>query len=240
MPGKKILSEGKNVYKDNVFDWQEWSTQRMVSPEEIEDRIESMNLVGRTIEDVRLVGYSYWHSKDWIEETAYGLLSEDMDEAERQEKSEYNNISEDLTYERYVVIDDPFLIKFTDGNVFEIELLQVPEYKFSMNCIPWNISPGKCSSNNVDASIVFSPALGKEIVEVEVAKDYVDADPMTCEKFDEAGTKREIVTHIVLWLENGVGICVGGFVDYCEVLCINRKGEVLPIPFGELRKALRN
>ena len=59
-------------------------------------------------------------------------------------------------------------------------------------------------------------------------------------EFDETGTTREIVTRIVLWLDNGLGVCISGWIDYCDVACINRDNEALPITFGELKTGLHN
>ena len=57
---------------------------------------------------------------------------------------------------------------------------------------------------------------------------------------DEAGTTREIVTRMVLWLDNDIGVCISGWIDYCDVACINRNDETLPITFGELKAGLHN
>ena len=236
---KTIYSQGKNQYKDNTFCSQEWSAPIMVSPTEIEERISEMKLVGRTLSAVRIMGLSFWHTEDWIEDAAYNELPADMPEEERQEKSNYANVSDDLEFARFAHIDEPFLIKFTDGDVFEIDTPQTPEYRFSLNCVPWNIHTNT-RINNVDAMILFAPALNQKIVEVEITKEVIDKDPILRCDFDEQGSTREIVTRIVLWLENDIGICVSGWIDYCDVACIDRSNEALPILFGELKTALNN
>ena len=232
---KTIYSEGKNQFKDNRFSSCEWSAPIMVSPSEIEDRIAGMQLVGRTITGVRILGYSYFHTQDWIEERAYNSLPDEMPRAEKLKYSDYDNISDDLEFNRCAYIDEPFCLQFADGDTFEIDTPQEPEYSFSMNCIPWSVQGDE---NNVDAAILFAPILNKKIVEVEIAKDMIEKNPMTMWTFDEEGTQREVVSRIVLWLEDGIGICVKGWSDYCEVACINRSNEVIPISFGELKKAL--
>jgi hypothetical protein len=162
-----------------------------------------------------------------------------MSEDEKQLKSDYANISDDLILARFAHIDEPFLIKFSDGDVFEIDTPQTPEYRFSMNCIPWDIKTNT-RTNNLDATILFAPFLNKKIVEVEITKEHVDKDPMLHHEFDEAGTTREIVTRMVLWLDNDIGVCISGWIDYCDVACINRDDEALPITFGELKTGLHN
>ena len=236
---KTILSNGKNQFENNVFDSREWSAPIIVSSNEIENRLQSMNLVGRTIKDVRIMGLSYLHVEDWLEESMYNSLPEEMPDEERQLKSEYKNISDELILARLTRIDEPFLIKFADGDIFEIDTPQTPEYRFSMNCIPWDIKTNT-RINNVDARILFAPFLNRRIVEVEVTKKHTDTDPMFLRKFDDEGTTHEIVIRIVLWLDNDIGICISGWFDYCDIACIDRNNELLPITFGELKPGLKN
>ena len=105
---KTVLSDGKNQFEDNMFNSREWSAPIMVSPNEIEERIRGMNLVGREIEGVRIMGLSYWHTEDWIEDSAYNAFPEDMSEEEKQLKSDYANISDDLMLARFAHVDEPF------------------------------------------------------------------------------------------------------------------------------------
>ena len=164
---KTQYSQGKKRFKNNTFSSQEWSAPTMVSPNEIESLIASMQLVGRTIKGLRIIGLSYFHTKDWIEEHAYNSLPEDMPEEKKQEYSNFDRISESLEFIRYVHIDEPFLIKFTDENTFEIDTPQAPGYRISMNCLPWDIQG---STNNIDVSILFAPVLNQKIIEVEITK----------------------------------------------------------------------
>ena len=235
---KTMRSKGRDRYSDHTLDLREWSAPFMVSPKEIEVRLRSMDLVGRTVEAVRIMGHSLWHAEHWLEEDMYRSLPDDMPEEEKQIKSDYANISDELVLARYAHVDEPFQIRFADGDTFEIVTPQEPEYRFSLNCIPWDVRPER--ESNVDASVLFSPFLKQRIAEVEVTREYTDTDPMLRTKFDEKGTRREIVIRIMLWLENGVGVCVSGWFDYCDVACIGRNNEVTPITFGELKCALHN
>lgn len=239
MINESIASRGKNEFKNYTFSASEWSAPTMVSAEEIKKRINGFDLVGRKIEDLRMIGLSYFLRRDWIENAAYNALPDDMDEEERQAKSDYDNISSELKLSRSSQIDEPFLIRFEDGDVFEIDTPQVPEYRFSMNCIPWFINAGT-NTPNVKANILFKPCIGRKIVEVAVDTYISDIDPMFGSTFDEFGTKHEMVSRIVIWLEGDIGISISGWVDFCEVACIDRNNAVLPIAFGELKPALFN
>lgn len=236
---KTIWSNGKNQFINNTFDSHEWSAPIMVSTNEIEERIRPMNLIGRQIESVRVMGLSFWHTEDCIEDCAYNSLPEELSEEKKQFQSDYANISDDLMLARAALIDEPFLIKFADGDSFEIDTPQTPEYRFSLNCIPRNIKTNN-RINNLDAVVLFSPVLNRKIVEVEIAKECVNRDQLCQSKFDEEGSTREIVDRIVLWLDNGIGLCISGWLDYCYVTCIDRENEALPISFGELKSALHN
>lgn len=234
-----IISGGKNEFKDYTFSSSEWSAPTMVSTEEIKDRINSFDLVGRKIKELRTIGLSYFHTRKWIEGSAYEALPDDLSEEERQLKSNYDNISPALEFSRHSKIDEPLLIKFDDGDVFEIDTPQEPKYRFSMNCIPWFINAGT-NVPNVKANILFEPCIGKKIVEVAVDTYVSDTDPVFRCLFDDLGTKREMVSRIVLWLEGGIGLSISGCLDYCGVTCIDRSNKALPITFGELKPALFN
>ncbi len=239
MINETIIGNGKNEFKDYTFSSSEWSAPTMVSAEEIKNRLNSFNLIGRRIKDLRMIGLSYFLTRNWIEDAAYNALPDEMPEAERQLKSNYDNISSALKLSRYSQIDEPLLVKFEDDDIFEIDTPQQPEYRFSMNCIPWFIEAGT-NVPNVEANILLAPCIGKKIVDVAVDTYISDTDPMFDCPFDDLGTKREMVSRIVLWLEGDIGLSISGWLDYCEVACIDRSNDTLPITFKELKPALFN
>lgn len=239
MINETIISSGKNEFKDYTFSSSEWSAPTMVSAEEIKNRLNSFNLIGRRIKDLRMIGLSYFLTRNWIEDAAYNALTDEMPEEERQLKSNYDNISSALKLSRYAQIDEPLLVKFEDDDIFEIDTPQEPEYRFSMNCIPWFIEAGT-NVPNVEANILLAPCIGKKIVEVAVDTYISDTDPMFDCPFDDLGTKREMVSRIVLWLEGDLGLSIRGWLDYCEVACVDRNNHSLPITFEELKPALFN
>lgn len=234
-----VYSKGKDNFENYKFSSKEWSAPTTVSPEEIKNRLNSFNLVGRKIKELRLIGLSYFLTRDWIENSAYNALSKDMPEEERQIKSQYHNINPNLQLSRYSQIDEPVLIKFEDDDIFEIDTPCEPKFRFSMNCIPWFIDAGT-NSPNVEANILFKPCIGKKIVEVAVDTYVSDEHPMYHQPIDENKTKYEMVSRIVLWLEGDIGISISGWVDYCEVACIDRNNNTLQITFEELKPALFN
>ena len=243
-----LISNGNNEFEDNTFSSKKWSAPTIVSVDEIRERINGFNLIGRKIKDIRFIGLCYNLTRDWIEERAYSSL-ENLPEEILQEKSNYVNIEPNTRYVRFAEIDEPLLIKFEDetdsqsifydGDTFEIDTPQQPEFRMSMNCIPWGINAGT-NSRNVAAKLLFAPCIGQQIRSIEVNTYITDVDPMFHMPFDEEHSKRELVSDITIWLDNELGICIEGWIDFCHVCCIDKNREIIGISFAELSKALYN
>lgn len=231
---KIIYSSGRNQFKDNTFSWHEWSAPFVISPDEIRTRLDAMSLVGRRVKNLRLMGVCDNYTEYWLEEKAYCALPDDMPKEERQRLSDYENISDSLLLSRSAIISDPFLIRFEDGDIFEICTGQAPEYRFGMNNVPWDIKPGWWCEN-VDAEVLFEAFLGKRIVDVELIIVNKETDSTSD---DEIGS---YVSRIVLWLEGDIGIRISdGWFDWCEISCIDRSNNALKITYGELKRGLHN
>ena len=238
MISNTIYSKGRDNFKEYTFSAREWSAPTMVSPTEIRERIDSFALCGRKIKRMRLIGLSYFHTRDWVEEAAYRQV-EHLPEEERQRRSNYPTIDPAMQFSRYAQIDEPILIEFEDGDVFEIDTPQDPEFRMSMNCIPWWINAGT-NQPNIEADILFSPCIGQEVVSVEVNTRTTDKDPMFFCSFDEPPYQRVLVSNITLRLGNGLGLQISPDIDYCEVVCVDASNEWVKISFSELKDALFN
>lgn len=231
-------SDGKDDFKDYTFSVQEWSAPTVVSPEELKQRLFSLNLEGRRIRRMKMIGLIYNLTRNWIEEGAYNHL-EKLDEQERQYQSDYEHIDPSIELYRYAEIDEPFLLEFEDGDVLEIDTPQQPEFRVSMNCIPWEIKAGT-NNPNAEADILFASCIGEKIKSVEVKSYTTDQDPMFRGYFDENHSIRELISGLVLWLENGQGLLFEGWIDYCHVSLIDEAGDNIPIAFGDLKPGLFN
>ena len=216
-----------DIFTNYTFSGKEWSAPTLNYATEIKKELEKMQLVGRQIKKMKMIGLSYYLTRDWIESAAYNILSH-LPEDERQDMSNYKNISPDMEFSRYSEIDEPFLIEFEDGDVFEIDTPQDPCYRFSMNRIPWHVNAGT-NLPNADANKLFSVCIGKKIEEIEV-----------CEYTDGYEAEKGFASRIVFWLENGIGLCIHPVFDYCRVSCINKNNEDVLITFKELKDALFN
>lgn len=228
-------SNGTDNYKHNEFSSEEWSAPIMVSPYEMKRQIASYNLVGRKVSDIRVFGHCFNLTRDWIEEWAYIHYSE-LSEEERQLKSEYTSIDEELLYDRWTEMDTPLLIQFEDGDTFEIDVPQVPELSMSMNCIPFWISD---DGANVDASKLFAPSIGGTIVDVLLNTYMSNKDPMFDEPFDD-NAERELFKDLIIVFDNGSRLVICGQIDFLNVYCCGEDNEAMTIPFKELKEALLN
>jgi hypothetical protein len=238
MLSETLYSSGKNNFKDNTFSSREWSAPTMISPEEIRRQIDSFNLCGRKVKHMRMIGLSCFHTRNWVEEAAFRQL-ESLPDDERHRKSNYASIDPEMQFIRCAEVDEPLLIEFEDGDAFEIETPQEPEFCMSMNCIPWWIGAG-VNQPNVNADILFSPCIGQTVASVEVNTYTSERDPMLCEAFTEFPYQRELVSNITLRFENGIGLRVGACFDYCKVKCVDPAGEYMEISFSDLKQALFN
>lgn len=235
-----------NLYENGVFAGEQWPAPEEASVSHIKDMLAKCKLEGRRIKRVKLIGLDYDLTPTWVENTAYSFYSEETEE-ERQKLSEYDNIDPNITFARSAEIDEPLLIEFEDGDVFEIDTPFENIFRFDMNTIPWEIKAGT-NLPNVDANVLFAPALGRRIVSVEVTTCIVEENSVSYLRLmnqfsspDQIYQPGEQVDEILLWLEGDIGICITGFFDYCHVSLFDKNtGYALSIPFGELKPALNN
>lgn len=238
MISNTVYSSGSNNFKNFIFSGNEWSAPRMASPVEIQKLIDSFSLCGRKLSRLRLIGHSYPHAREWVENAAYSRLR-DLPDDERERQSNYRFIDPELQFPRFAQIDDPLLIEFEDDDVFEIDAVQESEFRMSMNCIPWWINT-ESNPPNADAQMLFSPCIDQTIKAVEVHTYKTKKDPMYFVEFDEPPYERELVSYITLRFENGIGLRIGADIDYCIVECVDYRDEIIGISFSELRRALFN
>ena len=142
MISETLYTKGNNEFENGFFSACEWSAPYIVSPDEIRELVSSFNLEGRKIKEIRIIGLAYNLRREWIEDRAYTNLDDkELTEEEKQNQSEYENIDPELQIARFAEIDEPLLVAFEDGDVFEIDIPQEPEYRLSMNCMSIFFAP---------------------------------------------------------------------------------------------------
>ena len=194
------------------YTWKEWSktAKTLSSGEETKDYFASLPLAGKTIKNIRILGFDYFHDETY------------MNGNENPDEFFYPTY---LKGKRISRLDEPFIIEFTDGQQIEIEAdSTINEIKIAFNEIPDNAEPS-VNHNNIDGKIIFSSCLGKSITAVKFLskrpKEYIPAILFVLND----GTQ----INIECWLDYfDVWLSKEGDTD-----------EVLPISWGELKKTLR-
>ncbi len=205
--------------------------------EEISRTIDGFSLCGRTIRRFKAVGYCYNLKQDAISGYFQHRLEALFSHEEAVEKTrDFDLLNPKLLYPRWIESDEHLLIEFDDGDVLEVDTPFDGEYLLSMNAIPWD-TPSSCNGNNADADVVFSPLRGLKISSVEINRRTVK-ETDAC--YAENDKDRVIVESVVLRCENGLGLRMCPWVDFCHHACIDEHNRDVMIPLGELRKSLFN
>ena len=201
----------KNSY-DNFekgeFSGSVWSAPVIISPEELKNRLRGYRLEGRTIADIKLIGYCYSY--------AYHILESSV----VIESDEYD--------ENY----DP-----EDGDVLELLEECDGEHRVSVNSIPWDIKAG-INRPNVDAAVLFKDCIGRIITAVEFYTETYDEKDNIWKTVNTAEYEGEnYVTDIVLRLDDGNGLRFYGWTDYCHVVYVDHNNRLITKPFKEIAPA---
>lgn len=210
----------------SYFSNETWSAQMINNAEEGKVVINSLQLEGRTIKYLNLVGRSYFHTRDDIEDYAYNVL-EKYDEPERQLRSSYANIDRSIMYPRTCLVYEPLIIEFEDGDSLAVLAKSESVYKLGINSIPRSVDT-YLGERNLDANVIFSPCLGATIESVQL--------PMIGES---EGSENKSFS-IRFLLDNGTSLEIGGAFDGCVVTCFDKDGSQQMISFMELKTGLFN
>lgn len=239
MNGGSQVKGKPDIFTDYRFSSREWTARSFMLPEPLRAQLEVFKLRGRKIKSLKTIGLSYNLKREMLEESAYSVLAH-LGEEERQTRSEYSNIDPSMKVLRIVEVDEPFLIEFEDGDVLEILAPYEAEFRFSMNQVPWDIAAGT-NLPNVDADVIFSECIGKEITDYVVNAHMSDVAPITREPYNPLGTLQEVITEVVLRFKDKTGLSMCGCsIDFCQVALVNQDGEILEISLEELKPGLYN
>ena len=149
------------------------------------------------------------------------------------------DIDPSTEFERYVEIDEPMLMEFEDGDVFEFAAPRESVFCMSMNKIPWDIHAGT-NPNNADAGIVFAPCIGKTVTSVELRTYSTDDIDVMNELIHHDADDDDLVSSVILWFEDGTGLRIYGYIDYTHVVFMNKNKKTDIITLGELKPAILN
>ena len=167
IPLEKLIEDigCKRVERED-FDFTEWDSRSTRDVAELKSWLNSMNLVGRKIKDIRLISHVYNMREDDISDTIWNM-TDGYPEEIHQHISELQHVDDYFPFPLDVRMDEPVLIKFEDGDQFEILTSVEGSFKAAMNEIPWN-AKGIVNIENVNGAVLFDLCIGAEITEVKV------------------------------------------------------------------------
>ncbi len=148
-----IPSSGNNQFKNNTFDFWTWSAPILQTHDEVVAKIEELKLVGRTIKDIKAVGYNYNFTHECFC-TIFEAIQRGDDKA-----------LETLEFPCEILIDEPMLIQFEDGDILGIDFSEGSSIRMELNTLPWNIECG-INRKNFHANRMFKDLLGRRIGDV--------------------------------------------------------------------------
>ena len=125
------------------FEFNKWDVELIQDPIRLMNKLKELNIKDKTIKNIRILGFV-----DKIGNSPYDI--------ENVENDKQDN------YLRKLIIDDPVIIEFTDGDRLEIDYTEGSSIKIGLNSLPKNIVGN--TFDQVDGSIFFSNCINKKIV----------------------------------------------------------------------------
>ncbi len=159
-----IPSSGNNQFKDNKFDYWTWSAPILQTHGEVVAKIKEMRLVGRTIKDIQAVGHNYYFS--W-----YERFCDIFEAIQRGDEKAL----ETLEFPCGIVVDEPILIQFEDGDILGIDFSEASSIRMELNTLPWDIEYGT-NRRNFHANRMFKDILGRRVGDVFITTSMTPQD----------------------------------------------------------------
>ena len=206
----------------------------MQAPDEVYACFEQLNLFNKKISKIRAIGLGYNLREDYLEDD---YEDDDLNEtgssvSERTKQG----LPNEKTIPRSVVIDEPIIIFFEDGERLEIDFSEGSSIRISKNSIPIDIKPGT-NENNFDATQFFSCSIGQAIVGIEV-KSTTQPPPFTGSYGMQLADLPEYIESVCLVLSNATKLEFEAWVDYGLVTATDEGGEPLEINLCALKRQL--
>ena len=217
------------VFADGYFDFRSWSAPVISEPDRLWDLISDLELEGRVIESISVIGADRFCAREWIEERAYDE-QEGIFERDRVQLSKFENIGSYIKYMRWALIEEPIVIKFTDGDRLEIDFSSASRLRISMNSLPEGLMGG-IEPANVDGSILFSDCIGSSINAVSV----VESGNQPVNFLDKQSS---YINALDIYMDNGLKLELSAFMESGHVREMDENGDVCLISFGDLKPGL--
>lgn len=148
----------QDKFDENQFSMAGWHAPVRMDRQEIRTALEQLHLVGRRIDQMRLIGAD--RQNTYVSRQAN----------HRCVRSGYAHIAPDAPMQRLARITEPLMIGFADRDWLEILAPGENQFQFSMKRISWWIEMGR-DLPNVEADALFAPCAGQQITAVELGGD---------------------------------------------------------------------
>ena len=220
--GHMILTGGNDLFYDNSYSYWNWSAAIYQDPEELEEKIKSLDIIGRSISDIVSVGFCYNYSEDSISDY-FNNKSELKDD----------ELIRNTACPRMALIGDPVILFLDDGRTLDIDYTIESSVRAELDSLPVDIKPS-CNSKNLDICCLFEPIIGKKISSIEVnsSMKISDIDLLIA---PELKRQKEYIKAIkISFEETDNRLEFGAFLDYGTVSLTDRKGNVMMISLEEI------
>lgn len=210
----------KIIKNKKQFNWLDWDIPVITEPVDLRTLFEKMNLINKKIKSFKLVGHIFGETYDeWSLE----------------------NCKDKETINKAIQIDEPFLIKFSDGDVFAIDFCDFSTVKCCLNSLDYNIK-GMKTEEFVDVNTIFSDLIGGKIIDVGIE------DTSLCNCCFHTGSysyelnrnQIQYINKITIYIEKGskdniYQLVFSVFADFGEVYITTHNDGVLKMTYKELR-----
>ncbi len=215
-----------SIGERHPFDNKDWAAHETNDIATLRQRLDDMKLVGRIINDFRLTSFCYNMRIDDIEDTVYRHLLGYSDEL-RRKMFDFDKIDDYFPFSLYLEMDSPVLIRFEDGDCFEVDSSVEENYNISMNEIPWDAKDLSPNPENIDGSILFDSFKGVKITDAEVM-------------IEKDATGREYINGLKLgfWYEGDkLSLC---FISECHdyLVAYIEDWKLASAPFLQVKKSM--
>lgn len=234
-----IKMPGKNNFINNIFDYWEWSAPVLHKPSELRDCLDKLDIVGKEIYNIKVLGQSLFHSTNFVESHAYEELKH-LPENERQRLSQYMNIPNEVMYPTIATIDSALLIMLDDGSVLAFEMFAYSKVRMGVNEIPWDIQT-KYNDINVDLGDLFFFCVCEKISDIEIVETPSNGELLYDTEGNPLEPQDSFIEGVYIHLDNGYKLGISMNSDRCEVYCVDAMtNELQEISFDQLQECLHN
>ena len=224
---------GNNIFENNIFSWKSWSADVFQTPSEVREAFKKMELVGRSIVNIRAIGRAYNLDIDSIASVLYNN-SKDKDNFVFDEDNWHTYSAK---YPCFAELDEPVIIFLDNYDRVEIDFSEGSSVRMSKNCLPADIIAGICQ-NNFDAAKLFSGCIGEQILGFNIESTDEFPDFTGSHGMDLSEDYDEYIDAISIRLSNYKRIRFCPFFDYGDVYLCDNSGKPLEISLSDLKKCL--